>query len=266
MAKRKPLNPKFIDELKSPDYKVRRDAVNAIGKSRDERAVDLLLPMLNDKTITVRTRAVVWLLRQNDPRVIRPLVPLLADKACHVHRPIAEQLPKFGEDTILVLLETLDDPNPDLRCAAVSLLGRMKETRAVKKLVELLEDNNQRVRWRALDAISDIADPRTADILYKAALTPYSEAETSPYTPSAIKVIAVSGLFRLQDQRLFDVLIDMLEDPMYRWRAASMLGELGDTRAIEPLQTKLSLRPNNRVEQSFLKTAIEKLESLINTN
>ena len=77
-------------------------------------------------------------------------------------------------------------------------------------------------------ALGCISDPRVVPILLRSA------ASTAPLA----RTLAVSGLARQRDDRATDALISALKDRVsdVRERAAEALGDLGDPRAIKPLE------------------------------
>ena len=120
-----PPSQSTLSELNSPDHRIRRRAVRALGKSKHESAVAPLCNALKDENEDVRTSA-------------------------------AEALGKISNnESLLPLIEVLkNDPYKHSRAAAAKSLGKFEDKRAVDALRNGLNDKNGIVRkWcvRSLD-------------------------------------------------------------------------------------------------------------------
>ena len=120
-----PPSQSTISELNSPDHRIRRRAVRALGKSKHESAVAPLCNALKDENEYVRTSA-------------------------------AEALGTISNnESLLPLIEVLEnDPYNHARAAAAKSLGKFEDKRAVDALRNGLNDKNGLVRkWcvRSLD-------------------------------------------------------------------------------------------------------------------
>ena len=62
-----------------PDVEVRKAAVRALGRTKDERVAAPLINALRDTDGDVREAAVAGLSQLNDPRAIEPLTRVLGD-------------------------------------------------------------------------------------------------------------------------------------------------------------------------------------------
>ena len=52
-----------------------------------------------------------------------------------------------------ILIEALNEPDPDIRHRAVEVLGEIRDPRAVAPLIKTLKDENSSVQWRASEAL-----------------------------------------------------------------------------------------------------------------
>ena len=59
----------------------------------------------------------------------------------------------------------LEDTDPDVRVAAATVLGWMREEKAVEPLIKILKDNVDEVRLAAIEALGEIGDGKAADYL-----------------------------------------------------------------------------------------------------
>jgi bilin biosynthesis protein len=111
------------------DWEVRRDAAMALGKIKDERAV-------------------------------QPLEYALIDKAEHVRGSAVRALANMGRADAAVLKHFLSDESVLVRWEATRALGELGDPQAVEPLVEALEDERVYVRRGAAWALGEIGDAR----------------------------------------------------------------------------------------------------------
>ncbi|MGA8070588.1 MAG: HEAT repeat domain-containing protein, partial [Halobacteriota archaeon] len=104
-------------------------------------------------------------------------------------------LEKIGQPATHVFQEAMTDRDWFVRATAVKALGQIKDPRAVKGLISVLNDKDWFVRERAAEALSKIGEP---------AIDPLISA--------------------LKDQ-----------NGLVRERAAEVLGKIGDATSIKPL-------------------------------
>ena len=64
-----------------------------------------------------------------------------------------------------VLLEKLDDPDPEVRRSAIEALGYSESYRAVVPLLEQFQADETRLRWQAVKSIGILRDSRGRDSL-----------------------------------------------------------------------------------------------------
>lgn len=107
----------------------------------------------------------------------------------------------------------------------------MMGCQAVGPLIDALEDENWRVRWRAVNALGKIGDPSAINPLIKS----FSDC-------LSIQIIAAIALRNIGKPVVVGPLICALEDSGWEIRegAAMALGKTGDKTAVEPLIRSLS--------------------------
>jgi HEAT repeat protein len=132
-----------------------------LGKSRDLRAWDILVPILQDTTeeLRVRGRAARGLGRSGDVRACAVLIAALAEEeelACEA----AWALGQLGcPDGNRALLLTLQDSRESMVRSAITALANTEDAQAVDALIAILMDQNHPCRETALDALIEISDP-----------------------------------------------------------------------------------------------------------
>jgi HEAT repeat protein len=76
-----------------------------------------------------------------------------------------------GEDAEMLLVGMLNDQDPEVRAAACRSVGALKVEKALKPLLQLLEeDEDEDVRVGALQALGQIGDPGAVPVIEKRAL------------------------------------------------------------------------------------------------
>src|SRR5215216_2635712 len=194
--------PALIQAFHTEHPLIRGRVAEIFAINRDRNAVPALLEALEGKYFTVRARAALALGRIGDLRAIKPLVGLLKDPEDEVRRAACLALGFFKEpstfDDIANVL--LDDPKIEVRQAAAKALGNTGHPAALPYLMEALHDP---FWWYEREYAA-------GDLL------------------TAIERMGVAAV---------ETLIEALQNKegTVRKFAASLLGGLGDPRAIEPL-------------------------------
>ncbi len=148
----------------------------------------------------------------------------------------AEALGNIGDkQAVKPLIISLSDEDKTIRENAAIALGKIKDTSAVKPLLTTLKDKVPKVRNAAQTALAEIA--RT-DAKVLQSLMPGLKKINLP----------LRGVFAKIGTPAVDPLIKGLKDsnPVMRLNAASALGTIGDSKAIEPLKQNLTDWYSNR--------------------
>ena len=156
---------KLIKALNDEDSGVREKAVAALGKMGKD-AYEPLVQALSAKKARVRKGAALALgnLRMKD--AIKPLSEALHDKNFEVRWCAAQALANIG--AFEPLIEASKEEDEEVRWCAVSALGKLKDERAVKHLISLLDDPSEKVRASAAWALGEIGDASAVEKLIKA--------------------------------------------------------------------------------------------------
>ena len=196
-----------LTKLLATAHPILRGRVADIFSINKERtAVPVLLDALQGEYLTVRARAALALGRIGDPKALQPLLAALKDREDEVRIAACLALGFFKEpatfDDITNVL--LDDPKIEVRQAAAKALGNTAHPAAVPYLMEALHDS---FWWYEREYAA-------VDLLHA--------------------IEKMNGV-------AIDPLIKALEDKegTVRKFAATLLGKLGDPRAIEPLRMTL---------------------------
>ena len=238
---------KLIDSFKDEDWNVRKNGAKALGEI-GEPAVEQLINALKDEKWRVRWQAAETLGEISDVRAIKPLINTLNDENNGVRSNSIIALVKIGEPTVELLINALKDKEWRVRWQAAETLGEIRDLRAIKPLINTLNDENNGVRSNSIIALVKIGEP-TVELL----INVLTDKE------GQIRGQAAETLGEIGDLRAVIPLISTLKDenPWVRMTAVNALGNIGDARAVEPLQNVLN--DENYDVQMTAAIAIEKL-------
>ncbi len=155
----KPLTESLDDN--NNNYLTRIEAVKALEKIGNPRAVEPLINALKDKYLDVRSHAAEALGRIGDPRAVEPLIEALKDENGFVSKTVAEALANIGEPSVKPLIKALKNSDSCLRSNAAGTLGLIGDVRAVEPLIKLLNDKD--MGRPAANALSEIANNNSTD-------------------------------------------------------------------------------------------------------
>lgn len=158
--------PEAIDTLaqaiKDSDQDVRRAAATALGAIKDPRSVDPLIAALKDSYWFVRSEAASALGQQHDVRAVKPLLDVVTD--------VDSSVESSAETALLFLCREkniatddfaahLTDPNPKLVLISAVCLSRLKDSRAIPVLQQLIASSpDLQTRLEALKALGETGD------------------------------------------------------------------------------------------------------------
>ena len=162
---------------KDPD--AREAAADALAVIRDARAIEAFVLALKDSSREMRQSAVSVLGDIGDKRAIDPLKAALNDEDERVRNAVPNALRRIREaNDVDFLLERLaahrshrryNTFGPPAELRFVIALERVRDERAVEPLIEVLEDEDWRIRGRAAQGLAGKEDPRAAAALLGAA-------------------------------------------------------------------------------------------------
>ena len=133
-------------------------AIRAIGRTGDERDVDVLLDLFDERTtpVAVRQSLVLALGELRTPRAVDRLIAVLGrtDEDSTLRNYAADSLGKIGDDRAIDTLRvSLGSTDALHRAYAVNALGYFDSADVPDMLEEALRDSFWRVRVAALDAV-----------------------------------------------------------------------------------------------------------------
>jgi len=233
--------------------------------------VEPLIDALADRRTYVRYGAADALGLTKDPRAIEPLVAALGDQEYNVR--VAAHIALQGMKALAVdsLVRGLHNGNARARAESAGLLAELGESRTVAPLVEALKDQEEEVRKQAAKALGHLKDPLAVRPLIAALEAPGSgnavadalgQLGASAVEPlisaleqgnERVRGFAADALGHIKDPRAVRPLIAALGDSAGRLHGVvPALDRLGEP-ALEPLLAALA-DPNETVRKRAAKT------------
>lgn len=271
---------KLIEQLQTDDEILQLNAIVALGKIRDPRALRALLPFLEHADLDLQKRAIDALGEIADPRVVPAFLKLLSEAHENLKPSVVEALTKIGDSSAVdALLPLLEESPPELQAKILLCVKKAKTGTAVPVLLSLLDHKKPLIRRHAVDALGEIAQPNTWEIVSGLvgrdasfevrasavkALGKIGNKQALPILEkalrdeSAVRCGAVIALGCLGDRGACPALVAMLRDsaPEVRYHAVVALGKLEAKSAIPPIQALLE-DPDPMVQRGAEKTLEE---------
>ncbi len=211
----------LIKTLNDPDIYVRSLAIEALSEIGDQRAISSLEKQMEDpsKLIQVTAAAALHKMGKGNPRNI--IINALTDIDAATRRVAAKATWEIIDDPPLsLLLRAVKDVDPDVRNYATLAIGKTRDPEAIGPLIKALkEDEDDRVRDSAAKALHQIGTPAVEPLIKE-----------------------------LEGTKDIEIVI----------RIAQTLGNIGDKRAIKPLE-----KVYNEATNPLLKNETAKALNLI---
>ncbi|MBT8506924.1 hypothetical protein AZH53_00575 [Methanomicrobiaceae archaeon CYW5] len=144
--------------LSSPDCTLRHAAVLALHRCGPQ-AAGILEGTLADEHDLVRLSAVRGLKHIAAPSSVGALAGALSDPVPEIQAEAARGLSRIGRPAVSSLMDALSHPNPGVRAAAADALGELGEVAAVFPLLRALERHDDERAFCALVRMGDAAVP-----------------------------------------------------------------------------------------------------------
>jgi len=189
----------LIKVLNDPDIYVRSLAIEALSGIGDQRAISALEKQMEDpsKLVQVTAAAALHKMGKGNPRNI--IINALTDIDAATRRVAAKAVWEIIDDPPLsLLLKAMKDVDPDVRNYATMSAGKTRNPEAIEPLIKALKDDeDDRVRDSAAKALHLIGTPAVEPLIKE-----------------------------LEGTKDMEIVI----------RIAQTLGDIGDKRAIKPLE------------------------------
>jgi HEAT repeat protein len=224
--------PALVEALRDRASQLASQAESLLGQI-GLPATPTLVAGLHDDDPAMRDRCAHILAQTRDLQASDALVAALQDQYYHVRQSAALALGEIGEArTLPALLRALGDPEPEVRCSALVAIGKFNDPAAFERMADLLlEDPTIEVRQAAASALGSTRLPEALPYLTVALRDSFWWFEREGTIAPLLETFLDIG------QPSVTPLLEALEDKegTVRRFAATLLGRLGDPRAIEPL-------------------------------
>lgn len=133
--------------------------IQLLGRTRDTRAVEMLIDRLIQDTPTIQNGALDALGMIGDKRAVAPILLFMSDESAVVRELATEALGRIAEpQTYDALVAALTDEEDWVRRAAAVALGNLGDKRAVELLAASMVDESTMVQDAAYEAIKLLSD------------------------------------------------------------------------------------------------------------
>jgi HEAT repeat protein len=270
MIRDKAATDALIGALKDTDPIVRGYAATALGEIGDPRAkeallaalrtedasvvnmatslynlgstevVEILIGKLRDRNPNNRLYAIYALGKISDPEMVRPLIEVLGNE--EIGWLAAKALVNVGQPALQPLLESLFSENRTVRLYATYALGQIRDPKAARGVLRLLQDPDPLVLDTAAEALIAIGE--------RSIIPAVSQLLRSPLPRVRRRALDVLG--GLGDASLADTVSSMIGDPD-REVVKSAITALGNIQAATSCQlaTRLLALPGEDLQDSL---------------
>lgn len=153
--------PELVAALRDSQVEVRVVAAAALWRLPDAAAVPSLIELTHDTDPSARQWAVLALGVARDPRSVPALIALLTDSVADIRMDAIRSLGRVGHASALTSLKAVADnaERPlDERLEALNSIASLSGPDKVNALVSMLEDDDEGVRLRAVEALGQVGD------------------------------------------------------------------------------------------------------------
>jgi HEAT repeat protein len=224
--RRKEDIPLLSEALRSPEWRIRKEAVLAISRYEvDEDLANLLINDLKNSTDPGEKNALFEIFVSMGKKVSLFLMTHYREMNADAKKICLDIFGETGDrSSSYLLIQCLSDPNPNVQIAAIESLGKLKEPRAAEELIPFLSHENQLLSFSALKSLEQIGDNR-----------------------------AVEPIIRLLGK-------NVLDRP-----ALKALGALGDLAALNPIINSLQ-NGSTKVKKAAIQALVQLQEQMIQQN
>lgn len=251
----------LIAMVKNEHPSVRSAAVSAMAKLHDADSISTLRDRLMgaESMEIVQFEIINALGKIHTEEALRVLSDatqahegLLLTQICRILGEIADPLASVA----LLEVALARDRFIEARIAAINALGKIKDPGSLNGLLELLEDESERIKGAAVESIA-VIDPRGASSEL------FRLAEDSELPPK-LRAAAVTTLAKSQEGTFYPKLAGLLSGAgeYLAAKVAIALGDLGDPRAVEDLR-RLILEGESKKVRISAAVALAEIDATI---
>jgi hypothetical protein len=160
----------LVGLLDDANAEVRSAAIWAIGKYKSKDKLPLIIPKIKDPEESVRTVALKTLAKfTSNPEILNEILKLLDDSDPKVRKMVLETIDEFESNNILdiIIAQLEKDDDKDVKLKAIELIGGylFKDPKASKALISSLENATEfEIQMAVIDHLAKI-DPYVKEFL-----------------------------------------------------------------------------------------------------
>jgi twitching motility protein PilT len=241
----------LVEQLPLVGYSIQQLIVGALTRAAAGQGVDFadrILPLIASGEAGTRSAILKILLGMPNRNALvkryitfsKTLLPFARDRAL-------ESMRAFGDDLLEPTLELINDPDPEIRAAVMTVAASFDDPRIVPATIALLQDHDWWIRVTAAENLGRLKDPRAVDPLIAALAEP------------ELKWSAIEALGRIGDPRALPALGKLLADPLpdIRIEVMQALRSFNHPQVLQVLQRVATSDPNRTVRTRALDIAEE---------
>lgn len=257
------------------DKDVCYNAIRALGAIGDSRAFDPLIAILNNTSYDkyARSAAISALMKLRDSQRLIQLIDIFLNfpqgqDGYDLKRSAYEELVKIGEPSVEPLINSLNLGNTYW---ASKTLGKIGDRRAIEPLISVLK--NEKEGYSRLEIVSTLGkfrDRRATEALLDALNDTWYGGSSGNYGYGSIAILPVVGkaawaLGELGDSRAVEPLINTaiikVADMDLRENASIALGKIGDSKTVELMMGYLKVE-DKYVQESAALVLVELMKNI----
>jgi len=254
----------LISALEEPSLRI--EAIRALEKIGEPRALDALLPLLTDSGEEVFAEVTKALENNASPKTVPVFIKALVNQP--PSSSLRDVLCHLGKPALPALMDVLKNGEPRMQVVAIEVMGKIGEAQTLLPvLTEALKTGHPSVQESAIQMMGELGDQSAIPILKDVLRTgawPLRFAAASAlakleWAPMSFKEKALFALCQQQWDRVWDLgqiavdpLIHLLQDDLMRHqdllriKAIEALVQIGDERALDVLLDCLDLKHTQR--------------------
>ncbi len=198
--------PDLVKALRDKHWVVRRTAAEILGKLAEPRSVKFLIATLDDEDRSVQAAAITALGNINDDLAITTLMASTSGLDTRLRQKVLQSLSSSESHLLPEFYNVfLDDPDKDIRLAAVRYFRKHPYNNVVDKLIELLEDRDAFIRIGAASTLGQTKDMRAFVPLSKIIKNGMNYDQT-------MRDVTIKALITINREKALPFLLNELED------------------------------------------------------
>jgi len=221
---------RLLDTVSSNSRPIIYKVLDKVVTGKD---LQLILNKLSSKEPLVRTYLTTLLSRFGSVQAKSALINLLDDPNKNVRQAALRGLAELkADDTVEMMCHLLSDSDLTVQSLTIEILIKLNAPNTVKYLIEVLQDESEYVRRAAVEVLNEIGDQNAIKDLLNA----LRDADWW------VKVRAADALGKIGGPKVFDAILNLIkdEDEFLRRTAVEILNSSRDVKALDRLVEALN--------------------------